>query len=195
MNEQFEHMQKLAFGKPLTESKDLFKNKIKELVANSLGEAKKGGKKSKKDTAPQEDVDLDIDTEETAVDTISPDTTASVDIDPKVKAIQDSLQKALANAKALGDEKLVAQIGNTITMLVRTQVLGAQNVAESNKKYYKDAEADDAEHIDALKKDMKDDKKLSENDDDFYESADYTQGYEAGLVDGYNKCKNGESLY
>ena len=30
-----------------------------------------------------------------------------------------------------------------------------------NKEYYKDAEADDAEHIDALEKDMKDDKKAS----------------------------------
>jgi len=54
-----------------------------------------------------------------------------IDIDPKVKAIQDSLSKALANAKALGDEKLVNQIGNTITMLVRTQVVGQQSVAES----------------------------------------------------------------
>jgi len=161
MSNSFKHMQKLAFGKPLTESKEQLKDKIKELLSNSLGEAKKGGKKAKKDIAPQEDVDINIDAEETPTDTITPDTTASVDIDPKVKAIQDSLQKALANAKALGDEKLVAQIGNTITMLVRTQVLGAQNVAESNKKYYKDAEADDAEHIKALEKDMKDDKHSS----------------------------------
>jgi hypothetical protein len=34
-------------------------------------------------------------------------------------------------------------------------------VDEGKKKYYKDAEADDAEHIDALEKDMKDDKKSS----------------------------------
>ena len=34
-------------------------------------------------------------------------------------------------AKALNDEKLVNQIGNTITMLVRTQVVGQQAVAES----------------------------------------------------------------
>ena len=32
---------------------------------------------------------------------------------------------------------------------------------EGEKEYYKDAEADDAEHIDALEKDMKDDKKSS----------------------------------
>jgi len=162
-------MQKLAFGKVVndTTKKDIIsesssiKDKIRELVINSLDEAKRKKKKAE-DVAPQEDVDIDINTEETPTDTITPDTTAAVDIDPKVKSIQDSLQKALANAKALGDEKLVAQIGNTITMLVRTQVLGTQNVAESDKKYYKDAEADDAEHIEALEKDMKDDKKLSE---------------------------------
>ena len=34
-------------------------------------------------------------------------------------------------------------------------------VDEGKKEYYKDAEADDAEHIDALEKDMKDDKKSS----------------------------------
>jgi hypothetical protein len=41
------------------------------------------------------------------------------------------LQKAFAQAKTLGDEKLMNQIGNTITMLVRTQVLGQQQMAES----------------------------------------------------------------
>ncbi len=66
---------------------------------------------------------------DTPSDTITPASTDEIDIDPKVKTIQDSLSKALANAKALGDEKLVNQIGNTITMLVRTQVVG-QQIAE-----------------------------------------------------------------
>lgn len=35
------------------------------------------------------------------------------------------------------------------------------SIKSLNENYYKDAEADDAEHIDALKKDMKDDKKDS----------------------------------
>ena len=35
------------------------------------------------------------------------------------------------------------------------------SLVEGEKEYYKDAEADDAEHIDALEKDMKDDKKSS----------------------------------
>ena len=35
------------------------------------------------------------------------------------------------------------------------------SLVEGEKEYYKDAEADDAEHIDDLEKDMKDDKKSS----------------------------------
>ena len=126
MNKQFEHMQKLAFGKVLINEskitkKDL-KNKIREMI---LDEAKK--KKTEEeptDIAPQEDTELEVTDTETT-DVAPQADTGGVDIDPSVKAIQDSLQKALANAKQLGDEKLVKQIGNTLTMLVRTQVLGA----------------------------------------------------------------------
>ena len=137
MNNQFENIQKLAFGKVVTKTNELLtessilRNKIKELVHSSLDEAKK---KKKKDVAPQDDsveLDMDVDTpqptdDEVPSDTMTPEASAEIDIDPKVKTIQDSLSKALANAKALGDEKLVQQIGNTITMLVRTQVVGQQ---------------------------------------------------------------------
>jgi hypothetical protein len=137
MSKQLLHMQKLAgliteseYKEALNEN--VLKNKIKELVHASLGEAKKK-KKEPSDVAPQEDVDIEEPTSDidTSTDTMSPEVSAEIDIDPKVKAIQDSLSKALANAKALGDEKLVNQIGNTITMLVRTQVVGQQAVAES----------------------------------------------------------------
>lgn len=138
MNKQFENMQKLAFGKVITETKkgtlteSTLKDKIRELVINSLDEAKK--KKDKpEDVAPQEDVDINVDTAEPAtepaaepsMDTVAP-TDGGMDINPNVKSIQDSLQKAYVSAKELGDEKLINQIGNTITMLVRTQVLGGQ---------------------------------------------------------------------
>ena len=135
MNNQFEKMQKLAFGKVITESELLTENnlrdKIKELVHSSLGEAKK-----KKDEAPQEDAPIDEPTDSLEptdmgadMDMSGEDTDTGIDIDPKVKNIQNLLQKAYANAKSLGDEKLMTQIGNTITMVVRNQVLGGQ-VAE-----------------------------------------------------------------
>jgi hypothetical protein len=66
--------------------------------------------------------------EEPPMDAVAPEANMGGDIDPTVKSIQDSLQKAFAQAKTLGDEKLMNQIGNTITMLVRTQVLGQQGM-------------------------------------------------------------------
>jgi hypothetical protein len=130
IDKQFSHMQKLAFGKSSeTMNESALKSKIKELVMSSLGEAKKK-KEDKADVAPQEDVNINVDE---PTDTVSPASGEAMDIDPKVKSIQDSLQKAYANAKALGDEKLATQIGNTLTMLLRDQVLGGgqQAVAES----------------------------------------------------------------
>jgi len=145
MSNQFEKMQKLAFGKvvqstPKTLTEGTLKDKIKELVHSSLGEAKKKKKKDEEpsDVAPQEDIDINVDAEEapmsdetTTDDTLAPSESSDIDIDPKVKSVQDYLQKAYANAKELGDEKLMTQIGNTITMVVRNQVLGGQAVAES----------------------------------------------------------------
>jgi hypothetical protein len=147
MTNSFENMQKLAFGKILIKesmenkkmSKSALKAHIREMI---LDEAKK--KKDKpEDVAPQEDVDIDLNMsdeqlpaepagEEAPMDTVAPEANVGGDdIDPTVKSIQDSLQKAFAQAKTLGDEKLMNQIGNTITMLVRTQVLGQQQMAES----------------------------------------------------------------
>jgi hypothetical protein len=136
MNKQFENMQKLAFGKIIAEAKkgtlteNNLREKIKELVRSTVDESKK--KKDKpEDVAPQEDVDINIGDEvstdapsELPTDTMAPEVGNAADINPTVKSIQDSLQKAFASAKELGDAKLVTQIGNTITMLVRDQVLG-----------------------------------------------------------------------
>jgi len=134
MNNQFEHMQKLAFGKVLINeskmTKKELKNKIREMI---LDEAKKKKKNEEEpaDVAPQEDVDITASAEEAPMDTMAPTAPDVADVDPTVKNVQDLLQKAFVGAKQLGDEKLMNQIGNTLTMLVRTQVLGAQQpVAE-----------------------------------------------------------------
>jgi hypothetical protein len=145
MNNQFEQMQKLAFGKVLikesTENKKYTQKELKAQIREMILDEAKKKKNKPEDVAPQEDVDIDLNMgdeqlpaeptgEEPPMDVTAPDTTAG-DIDPTVKSIQDSLQKAFAQAKQLGDEKLMNQIGNTITMLVRTQVLGQQNVNEN----------------------------------------------------------------
>lgn len=128
---KFKRMQQLAFGKtisnpvPLTESK--LPEKIKEMVMSALSEKKKP-KKEADTLEPETEESIPTETStEVPADTLEPSSPADgADIDPQVKAIQDALQKAYAGAKALGDEKLTNQIGNTITMLVRTQVLGGQ---------------------------------------------------------------------
>jgi hypothetical protein len=109
-----------------------------------------------------------VDDTEVAVDgeeNIEVDTTSEVD--PNVKAVQDSLTQAQAAAQKLGDAKLTDQIGNTITFFTRSHVVDKGAVAEGDemeegkKEYYNDAESDDAAHINALEKDMEDDKDSS----------------------------------
>ena len=46
------------------------------------------------------------------------------------EGILDSLTKALDLAKASGDEKLIDQIGNTITFFTRTHVVGKEGLNE-----------------------------------------------------------------
>jgi len=109
----------------------------------------------------------------TVDDTETIDTATTTEVDPNVKAVQDALTQAQAAAQKLGDQKLTDQIGNTITFFTRAHVVEKGAVAEGEemeedkKSYYKDAEADDAEHIKALEKDMKDDKKSSMNESMF----------------------------
>jgi len=114
-----------------------FIKNLKEIILDEYKGLNEAKKKSK-DVAPQKDIEIDLGTEEEipaeptmdttaepAVDA-APASTGELDIKPEIKTIQDLLQKALANAQQLGDEKLIKQIGNTLTMLVRTQVLGVE---------------------------------------------------------------------
>ena len=117
--------------------KSQFIQSLKEIILDEYKGLNEAKKKSK-DVAPQKDIEIDLGTEEEipaepAMDTTAepavdavPAATGELDIKPEIKTIQDLLQKALANAQQLGDEKLIKQIGNTLTMLVRTQVLGVE---------------------------------------------------------------------
>jgi hypothetical protein len=75
-----------------------------------------------------------VDDTEVAVDgeeNIDVDTTTEVD--PNVKAVQDSLTQAQAAAQKLGDPKLTDQIGNTITFFTRAHVVEKGAVAEGEE--------------------------------------------------------------
>jgi len=87
-----------------------------------------------------EEEEVDVEAEETedveaadvAVDdTETVDVEAESEISPEVKATQDALTAAIEAAKALGDQKLADQIGNSITFFTRTHVVGKGQVAES----------------------------------------------------------------
>jgi hypothetical protein len=83
----------------------------------------------------EEDEEVDVETEETAdfevEDTETVDVETTSEISPEVKATQDALTSAIEAAKALGDEKLADQIGNSITFFTRTHVVGQDKVAET----------------------------------------------------------------
>jgi hypothetical protein len=77
------------------------------------------------------DEEVAVDDTEVAVggeENIDVDTT--VEVDPNVKAVQDSLTQAQAAAQKLGDPKLTDQIGNTITFFTRAHVVEKGAVAE-----------------------------------------------------------------
>jgi len=117
-------------------------------------------REAEEEVETEEEVDVDVE-EPTPSDEpkggIDVTQNADADLTGVEKEVQDNLEAAMEAAKKLNDEKLQQQIGNSLTFFTRQHV-----VKENNKKYYKDAEADDAEHIKALEKDMKDDKKSSE---------------------------------
>jgi hypothetical protein len=58
------------------------------------------------------------------------DVEMTTEVDPNVKAVQDSLTAAQAAAAALGDEKLTDQIGNTITFFTRQHVANIDSMNE-----------------------------------------------------------------
>ena len=77
-----------------------------------------------------EEEDIEVDTEEDVTSDEPEEDTADVEADAGVemtgdtKEVQDNLEAALAAAKAMGDQKLVDQIGNSITFFTRTHVVG-----------------------------------------------------------------------
>jgi len=79
-----------------------------------------------------EEVTDDVTTDDVAVDdTETIDTTTTTEVNPDVKAVQDSLTQAQAAAQKLGDPKLTDQIGNTITFFTRNHVVEKGAVAEA----------------------------------------------------------------
>lgn len=97
----------------------------------SLEEAKKDEEEEEVEDIEvdeEEEITLDEPEEEMDVDVEAPSTEG---LSGEEKELQNNLEKALVAAKAMGDEKLSNQIGNTITFFTRTHVVGdTANVEE-----------------------------------------------------------------
>ena len=99
------------------------------------------------------DEEVAVDDTEVAVgDEENIDVDTTVEVDPNVKAVQDSLTQAQAAAQKLGDPKLTDQIGNTITFFTRAHVVekGAVAEGEEMEEGYFGANNEVEELIDAL---------------------------------------------
>jgi hypothetical protein len=81
---------------------------------------------AKKDKEEIEDVTID-DTEITD----APEADVTSNETAEVSGIQSNLQAAYAEAKALGDEKLITQIANTITYFTKAHILDTAPINES----------------------------------------------------------------
>jgi hypothetical protein len=109
------------------------------------------------------DEEVAVDDTEVAVDgeeNINVDTT--IEVDPNVKAVQDSLTQAQAAAQKLGDPKLTDQIGNTITFFTRAHVVDKGAVAEELNEvksllfsFDYNTDEDDVDYIQGLLKDAR----------------------------------------
>jgi hypothetical protein len=142
-------------------------------AAKKLGNLNEAEEEVDAEVTDTETADAEVETPEGTEDVEVTDTTTTAQVDPNVKAVQDALTQAQAAAQTLGDAKLTDQIGNTITFFTRSHVVDKGAVAEADemeegeemeegkKEYYDAAESDDAAHINALEKDMKDDKDSS----------------------------------
>lgn len=124
-------------GTPKKMKKSEFKAKIKEMiqgsgaVSHNLKEAKKKKKEEEEvDTvdveAPEGDVDVAMDVPQPGDTSIDLDGDGTSDIDAgssEAKKAFGDLTDAFQAAKALGDEKLIRQIANTITYFNKNIIL------------------------------------------------------------------------
>ena len=127
------------------------KKHIKKLAADlkfqeeKLAKLKKDSKKDIVKEAEEVDVedneDIDIDIEDT-VDIDDEETESDIEIktsvpgeDTDVEAVQGLLTKAQAEAAKLGDDKLLDQIGNTITYFTRAHVVKSANEELESGEY------------------------------------------------------------
>ena len=108
-------------------SSKMTKSELKEMIRNAfLNEADEEEDVEDvdvdvEDEVDVEDVDVDVDVEDAGEIDVEDD--AKVELTGDKREVSDNLEAALEAARALGDEKLVDQIGNTITFFTRAHIV------------------------------------------------------------------------
>jgi hypothetical protein len=103
------------------DEKALLRDKIREMILAELSLQETELDEAKKDK--EEETVEDVELEDTAEFESEPEGEATPDLEADEKAIMDNLEQALEFAKTKGDEKLIDQIGNTITFFTRQYIV------------------------------------------------------------------------
>ena len=143
--------------------KDYKKDVVKEEKDEDIDEAMRGGSTYEEDDTMREAEDVDVDVDEK--EDINVDVEDDIDIDDvsdesdievkselpgesaDVSAILGLLTKAQDKAEGMGDEKLMDQIGNTITYYTRTHVVAEDARTDAEEEGYKDGMKDEKEDL------------------------------------------------
>ena len=151
--------------------KDYKKDIVKEEMEDDMDEAMRGGDddmdemmrgsayeeddtmREAEEVDVEDDVDVDVDVEDDIeIDDVSDKSEIEVDSelageDADVSAILGLLTKAQDKAKSMGDEKLMDQIGNTITYYTRAHVVSEDARTDAEEEGYKDGMKDEKEDM------------------------------------------------
>jgi hypothetical protein len=133
VRDDLDQISKLAkdAGEDAEDIKSALREKIREMVIAELEDTSLEEAKKDEEETPEEDVEAEeeVETEED-VDITDEETTdeeGGMDV-PEMEGdegeILNHLMKALGMAKSAGDEKLIKQIGNTVTFLTRQYISG-----------------------------------------------------------------------
>ena len=103
------------------------------------------------DVEDNEDINIDVE-DDIDIDDVSSKSETEVDSElagepAEISAILGLLTKAQEDAKDLGDEKLMDQIGNTITYYTRTHVVAEDARTDAEEEGYKDGMKDEKEDL------------------------------------------------
>ena len=111
---------KVEEKKPLKEGKDALREKIKNMVMAEMAGMEDHMNEAEDEIESDESEDIETEEEVDVVDT--EDMPEEEDVVTDKGGIMSNLEAAMEKARELGDEKLIDQLGNTITFYTRQHI-------------------------------------------------------------------------